>query len=143
MHIFFRVLSLFYVAAVFLLADSSAAKGLATVNRFSLLHIPLYGIMSLLLFLSITPVKFTQIAGRRLSIRTPRINLKLHCFIAGVIALGVAVADEYCQSFISTRAASAGDVLLDLVGIILSLVLVRRFYKSNALFTPDATDIQG
>jgi VanZ family protein len=130
MQLFFRILSLIYVAAVFLLADSSTARSLASFNRYSLLHIPLYGIMSVLIFFSIAPVKPGQISQGDVSIRLPRLDLKRYCFIAGVIALGVAVADEYCQSFISTRAASSGDVLLDLVGIILSMLLTMQFFRN-------------
>ncbi len=133
MQLFFRILSLVYVAAIFLLADSPVARGLASFNRYSLLHIPIYGIMNLLLFFSITPVKFRQILQGGISIRTPRINLKRYCFIVGGIALGVAIADEYHQSFITTRDASAGDVLLDLVGILLSMVLILRFFKNHSL----------
>jgi VanZ family protein len=50
------------------------------------------------------------------------------------------VADEYRQSFISTRFASAGDVLLDLVGIVLSMVLILRLFKTKVLVTADAPD---
>jgi hypothetical protein len=133
MQLFFRILSIIYVAAIFLLADSSVTKNLASFNRYSLLHIPLYGIMSLLLFFSIAPVKRAQIPHRDVSIQTPPINPKSYCFIAGLIALGVAIADEYHQSFISIRLASESDVFLDLVGISLSMVLIFRFYKNYSL----------
>jgi len=129
MPILFRVLLLLYVAVIFLLTDSSAAKVLASYNHYSLLHVPLYGIMSLLLFLSMTPVKFSQSPRGNISIRANRNDLKRSCFIAGLIALGVAVADEYYQSYIPIRSASASDVFLDLVGISLSLVLILRFFK--------------
>ena len=133
MQLIFRILSLVYVAAIFLLANSPIVKGLAPFNPYSLLHIPLYGIMSALLFFSIAPVKPGQISQGDVSIRTPRINLKRYYFIAGLIALAVGIADEYHQSFIPGRIASVGDVLLDLVGIILSMVLTLRFYENYSL----------
>jgi hypothetical protein len=143
MQLFFSVLSVLYVAALFLLAGSPVTKGLASYNPYSLLHIPLYGIMSLLFFFSVTPVKCRQVPRGGVSLRRPRINLIRQCLVVGLIALVIAVADEYRQSFISTRFASAGDVLLDLVGIVLSMVLTLRFFKTKAFVTADAPDDRG
>ena len=128
MRLFFRIISLVYVAAIFLLANSPIVKGLAPFNPYSLLHIPLYGIMSFLLFFSIAPAGLTKVPRGEVSIRRPRINLIRYCFIAGLIALAVGIADEYHQSFIPGRIASVGDVLLDLAGIILSMAMIRFFY---------------
>ena len=133
MQLFFRIISLIYVAAIFLLANSPIVKGLAPFNPYSLLHIPLYGIMSVFIFFSIAPVKAGHNSQGDVSIRTARIRLKRYCFIAGLIALAVGIADEYHQSFIPTRTASAGDVLLDLVGIILSMLLTMQFLKNYSL----------
>jgi hypothetical protein len=129
MRLFFWILSIGYVSAIFLLGDSSVAQELADFNPYSLLHIPLYGIMSLLLLFAIAPLKVTWIHEGRLSIRTPQINVRFYSFLVGLIALGVGIVDEYRQSFIPNRTASVGDVLLDLIGIILFLFLFSRLMR--------------
>ena len=45
--------------------------------------------------------------------------------LAGVICVGYACADEYHQSMVSGRAASARDVLIDSMGIFLGVILTR------------------
>jgi hypothetical protein len=52
MSIFFSVLSAAYIAGIFLFADSPVVSDIAPFNPYSLLHIPLYGILTLLLILS-------------------------------------------------------------------------------------------
>ena len=46
--------------------------------------------------------------------------------VAGIIALVVAIADEIHQAYIPSRNASIIDVLLDIIGIILCIVFVKR-----------------
>src|SRR4030042_4954086 len=54
---FFAALSVAYISAIFLFADSPIPSGLATYNPYSLLHIPLYGILTGLMVLSLLPFK--------------------------------------------------------------------------------------
>jgi hypothetical protein len=137
---FFSVLSLAYIAGIFLLADSPVVSDVAPFNPYSLLHIPLYGILTLLLILSFTPFKLRVIKrGNRANLRnqpnatnsTNPINTinprsSRNFFIAGLIALVVAVADEIHQAYIPSRQASVTDVFLDIVGIILCIVFIKR-----------------
>ena len=51
-QLLFSILSLAYIAGIFLLADSPVVADIAPFNPYSLLHIPLYGILTLLLILS-------------------------------------------------------------------------------------------
>jgi hypothetical protein len=127
MRLFFIPLSVAYISAIFLFADSSAVSTLATFNPYSLLHIPLYGVLTFLLIFSIAPLKFKRFHPERgaTSLNTQR-SWRAYFLIAGLIAFVVAIADEYNQSFIPSRTASIGDVLLDLVGIILFLFLISR-----------------
>ena len=52
MNILFSILSAAYIAGIFLFADSPMVSDVAPVNPYSLLHIPLYGILTILLILS-------------------------------------------------------------------------------------------
>ena len=54
---------------------------------------------------------------------------RLHFLIPGLIALGVAIADEFYQSFLPNRDASPIDVFLDFIGITFALLLIFRLYK--------------
>ena len=119
MSIFFSILSAAYITGIFLFADSPVVSEAAPFNPYSLLHIPLYGILTILLVLSfrrkpsnpINPMNSTNS-------RNP--------LIAGLIALVVAVADEIHQAYIPSRDASIIDVFLDIVGISLCLLLIKR-----------------
>lgn len=146
---FFSALSLAYIAGIFLLADSPVVSDVAPFNPYSLLHIPLYGILTLLLILSFSPFKLRVIKrGNRANLRnqpnatnsTNPINPinpinsrnprnSRNFFIAGLIALVVAVADEIHQAYIPSRNATITDVLLDFIGIILCIVFIKRIEK--------------
>jgi len=94
---------------------------LAPFNPYSLLHIPLYGILTILLFFSIVPFKF--------KLNSP--NQIKRLLIAGFIALVVAIADEIYQSFIPGRDASIIDVFLDLIGTTFVSFLFLKLYKER------------
>jgi len=47
-------------------------------------------------------------------------------FIAGIIALVVAIADEIHQAYLPNRNASVIDVLLDIIGIMLCILFIPR-----------------
>jgi VanZ family protein len=122
MNPFFTFLSAAYIFFIVYLASSPLASRIAQFNPYSLLHIPLYGILTILLLLAF--------ASRPETSHTSRHS------IAASVAIAVAVSDEYLQSFISSREASVGDVLLDILGIALVMVLARRvppFLWINAL----------
>ena len=169
MRLFFAILSIAYIAGIFLFAGSSIAQTLAPFNRYSLLHIPLYGILTFLLIFSIVPI--TQLPNHLMtnklihtsthphvnpsthsridasthprinsfthsliySFTHPRIYASPHFLIPGFIALIVAIADEVHQAYVPGRDASATDVLLDLVGIILVLFFFFRLPKTKRL----------
>lgn len=57
MNVLFAILSISYISAIFLFADSPAVSAVAVYNPFSLLHIPLYAILTLLIILSLLPFK--------------------------------------------------------------------------------------
>jgi hypothetical protein len=137
MRIFFSILSIAYIAGIFLFADSSVVSTLAAFNPYSLLHIPLYGILTVLLIFSFMPLKFKLLnsINPRNSTNainaTNTINLRARYLLPGGIALIVAIADEIHQAYVPGRDASVTDVLLDLVGIILVLVFFSRFLKTK------------
>jgi VanZ family protein len=112
-----------YIAAIFLLADSSVVSDLAPFNPYSLLHVPLYGILTLLLFLSISSSK--PVAKN--SVNSTNSTGSTRFLIVGLVATMVGVADEIHQAYIPGRNASVSDVFLDIVGIGLCLLILKRF----------------
>lgn len=131
MNILFFILSGGYITGLFLFADSPVVSKVAVFNPFSLLHIPIYGILTLLLILSFSPYKLDPTKQgnsikhwKERNPTSPR-NSRNH-LIAGLIALVVAVADEIYQAYIPSRNASVSDVLLDVVGIIFCIFIIKR-----------------
>jgi VanZ family protein len=55
-------------------------------------------------------------------------------FVAGIVALVVAVADEIHQAYLPTRNPSIIDVFLDIIGIILCVALIRQL-ESKSTFS--------
>jgi VanZ family protein len=111
------LISLAYAGVIFFLstlpAGHSRQHSLWKEIARNLAHIPLYGVLGVLVvralngFIGVIPT------------------------YALTIAIGIAVgcADEYVQSFSSGRTVSAGDVLLDFIGISLAIVLVHNIKK--------------
>jgi hypothetical protein len=127
-----------YIAAIFLLAESPIVHKLSTFNPYSLLHIPLYGILTVLLFFSFVPVALRpnrtndSIAQRHNKPVTQLPNHLMSRFLGvGIISLGVAIADEIHQVYIPGRDASIPDVFLDMIGIILIMLLIMLYYKKK------------
>ena len=143
MRFFFSILSTIYIAAIFLLADSPVVSDLAPFNPYSLLHIPLYGILTLLLIFSFLPLELkgkvpNNPEAHRLSISLPtRVNTLMHFLIPALIASGVGIADEIHQAYIPSRDASIIDVFLDLIGISLVIIITRKltpkFFKHDLI----------
>ena len=102
---------------------------LAVFNPYSLLHIPLYGILTILLVFSVLPLNLNRPNRTNERNQTNGIHGKSYFLIPGVIALGVAMADEVYQSILPGREASVSDVFLDFVGITFALFLIFRLYK--------------
>jgi uncharacterized membrane protein len=134
MSIFFRVLSAAYIAGIFLLADSPMVADVAPFNPFSLLHIPLYGILTLLLILSFFPQRKRFVNPTNPSNPSNSSNSSnsinsinsSNLVVTGTIALVVAIADEIHQAYIPNRNASVIDVFLDIIGIILCMLIIKR-----------------
>ena len=140
MNPIFSILSAAYIAGIFQFADSPVVSDVAAFNPYSLLHIPLYGILTFLLILSFSPFKFRVInSGNPINPINPMNPTNpmnstnpsnpidpINLLIPGLIALGVAVADEIHQAYIPSRDASIIDVLLDIIGILLFAFLFGR-----------------
>jgi VanZ family protein len=114
MNLFFVFLSAVYVFVIFFLADSGVVSQIGDFNPYSLLHLPLYGLLTLLLLLSLCTGGGKLTRGRFIA--------------AGLIAGIVGSMDEFHQSFIPTRDGSITDVLLDSLGIILTLFFFYRLF---------------
>jgi VanZ family protein len=112
MNPFFTFLSAAYIFGIVYLAGSPLVSRIAKFNPYSVLHIPFYGILTILLLLAFASKPETS--------HTSRYS------IAAWVAIAVAVVDEYLQSFIPAREASMGDVLLDILGVGLVMILARR-----------------
>ena len=126
MRFFFRLFSVAYIAGIFLLADSSVVSDLSPFNPYSLLHIPLYGILTLLLLLSFVPLKFhsTHSTGSANSTHLTYSTYSTRFLTVGLVATIVGIADEIHQAYIPGRNASVVDVFLDIVGIALCLFII-------------------
>ena len=154
MNPIFSILSIGYIAGIFLLADSPIVSDVATFNPYSFLHIPMYGILTLFLILS-----FSR-SGRKLSNPTNSMNSitprnlsremrpapctvltttsgslfhwdPTNYLVAGLVALVVAIADEIHQAYLPTRNPSIIDVFLDIIGIILCVALIRQLERKS------------
>jgi VanZ family protein len=112
MNPFFLILSAAYIFVIFFWADSPVVSKLSVLNPFSILHIPLYGILTFFLVLSFPPGEKTR--------------SKFRYIFPALIATGVAILDESYQSFIPSREASIVDVFLDILGIFLVMILFPR-----------------
>ena len=138
MRILFSLLSLFYIASIFVLAGSPVAETLSEFNPYSLLHIPLYGIMTFLLVFSMVPIpRAFKIGSIRLGGDStgPRpggtAGWMLRFFVSGAIALAVGILDEVHQLSVPGRDGSVSDVVLDLVGIAIALLFCFWLFKTK------------
>lgn len=129
MRILFSILSIVYIASIFLLAGSPFTSKIAPFNPYSLLHIPLYGILTVFIVFSFFPLPRWQSYTINQKNQTDQKDQTNRFLFAGLIALGVAVADEIHQAYIPGREASVSDVLLDTIGIALVLLLIHRIFR--------------
>ena len=140
MRILFSLLSLFYVASIFILAGSPVVDTLSEFNPYSLLHIPLYGILAFLLTFSIVPITrgFKEASVQPSSNSTRQrsksaVGLKFRLLVAGAIAMAVGIFDEIHQLSVPGREGSASDVVLDMLGIAIALLLCFVLFKARFL----------
>ncbi len=112
MNYFLALLPAAYIFGIFFYADSPVVSQIAVFNPFSILHIPLYGILTFLLALTMRS--------------SPAANSKIRFLPAALIAIGVAILDEFHQSSIPGREASIVDVFLDILGVSLALLLIKK-----------------
>ena len=131
LRLIFSILSIVYIASIFVLAGSPIVRILAPFNFHSLLHIPLYGILTFLLIFSFVPLKMKSINPINPTNSINPINSITRFLVVAVIALGVGIADEIHQAHVPGREASVTDVFLDFVGIALALSLAFRFLKTK------------
>ena len=101
MRLLCTLLSIAYIAAIFLWADSPVVSVLAPFNPYSLLHIPLYGILTILLIFSFFPFNFkTNVSNVLNDLNHPNLinerdaSTHLRFLFPEIIALIVAIADE-------------------------------------------------
>jgi hypothetical protein len=154
-QLLFSFLSIAYIAGIFLWADSPIVEELSAFNPYSLLHIPLYGILTILLMFSRLPYNFInqtkQIEQKNQVKVQPKVKDKIEVnvqknsinptnssnpsnnLIPGFIAFLVAIADEIHQAYIPGRNASITDVLLDVVGIVLVLIVVHQIRRKKVI----------
>ncbi len=116
MNSIYTFLSAAYIFAIFFLADSGAASQIGRFNPYSLLHIPLYGLLAFLLLLSFCTGRGAYTRNRAAAA----------CVMAGLVG----ALDEFQQLYIPTREGSVGDVLLDILGIVLALLIFNAIYAA-------------
>jgi hypothetical protein len=175
MSIFFTILSAAYIAGIFLWADSPIVEELSAFNPYSLLHIPLYGILTILLIVSKLPFNVSNQTNQKNQINQVKVEDKvkvevqrnqtnqinqtdqrnsinpsnlpremrslfhwgptnpINCIIPGLIAFIVAIADEIHQAYIPGRNASITDVLLDVVGIVLAVIVIHQIRRKKII----------
>ena len=134
------VLSIFYIASIFILAGSPVVETISKFNPYSLLHIPLYGVMTILLVFSIMPIPrgfWNGSAQPNGDSSRPRskgtAGLAIRLFAAGAVAWVVGILDEIHQLYVPGRDGSIGDVCLDMVGIAIALLCCFVFFKARFL----------
>ena len=143
MRILFPLISIFYIASIFILAGAPIVHTLSRFNPYSLLHIPLYGIMTFLLVFSMVPIPrgfrgaSTQTSSDPTRPRSKRpAGLEFRLFLAGGVAWVVGIFDEIHQLSVPIREGSVSDVVLDMVGIAIALLLCFLLFKTRFLNKP-------
>lgn len=127
-----RMITFLYIGGIFIFADSPMVRDLSRFNPYSLLHIPLYGILSLLIKFSLPSSHPILNLRPKSLVSSIQMSKKRFFYEAGGIALLVGVADEIYQSYLPNRNSSLMDLFLDFLGIVISLSLLRYFLKKEA-----------
>ena len=102
------------------LIPDMSAEGVAAVQFYvrKAAHVTEYAILAVLIM-------------RALAGETKR-SVTLHIFAAIGMALLCAAADEFHQSFVGSRTGSPLDVMLDLAGALLGVVIYKLFLRRTA-----------
>lgn len=128
MLLFRWALVLIYLLGIFLFS-ASPESGASTMNRTLLDWFPFlvnYNMQEIVFFLR----KTIHVAGYFLatvlvfyaSSITPYLKRQPY-LVAGIVAFGFAVADEWYQTMLPHRTGTFTDVLIDLIGIVLALAV--------------------
>jgi|SRR5207248_1048405 len=109
--------SRFFVPVLRWLNPEITADAIAKVQFFvrKLAHLTEYAILAALLWRAVY-------RGTNLKTRMSTVFVT-----ASVVSILIAASDEFHQSFVSSRTASAGDVLIDMIGAIIGLMLGWSF----------------
>ncbi len=113
---FFAATAIIYILAILTLPWLIPHGAMNQIwNPWSLLHLPLYGVLMGLLTFAFVP----NLINAKVSSFTPSFLV-----LPGGIATLVGILDEVNQAFIPHRDASIKDVLLDLGGIVLAALFI-------------------
>jgi VanZ family protein len=109
--------SRFLVPVLRWLKPEITADAIAKIQFFvrKLAHLTEYAILAALLWRAVY-------RGTNLKTRMSMVFVT-----ASVVSILIAASDEFHQSFVSSRTASAGDVLIDMIGAIIGLMLGWAF----------------
>jgi len=117
----FFILSAVYISCIFILPRLITQQSIEQIwNPYSFLHIPLYGVLMVLLTLAFYP-----------SLINPKVSSfnPFSLLLPGGIAALVGILDEVSQAFIPQRDSSVTDVLLDMGGIALVGLFIHYWQK--------------
>ena len=117
----FSISSVIYISCIFILPRLIPQQAMEQVwNPWSILHIPLYGVLMVLLTFAFLP----NLVNSKASSFNP-----FSLLLPGGIATLVGILDEVNQIFIPYRDASITDVFLDMGGIVLVALLIIYWQK--------------
>jgi len=117
----YLILSAVYISCIFILPGLISQQTMEQIwNPWSLLHIPLYGILMVLLAFAFLP----SLVNSKMASFNP-----FSLLLPGGIATLVGILDEVSQSFFPYRDASVMDVFLDVCGIVLMALSINYWQK--------------
>ena len=112
-HLGYGLAAIGYMTGIFVLTSAPGESALSSPLFWNLLHIPLFAGFASCLLLSLTEGQWDR-------------SLSWQLYVVIGLLVGVyAAVDEWHQSFVSGRYASAVDFLLNCVGIV-ALLLIHR-----------------
>ena len=139
MNLIFTIFSIAYIFCIFFWADSPVVSDMATYNPSSLLHIPLYGILTVFLTFAVVPCRFGRMNvlpdSRGYAVLRLRMDASSRLrFLIQVDRPGSGRSPmKFYQSFLPCRDASPTDVFLDFIGITFALLLIFGFTKGKRM----------
>jgi VanZ family protein len=112
-HLGYGLAAIGYMTGIFVLSSAPGESALSSPLFWNLLHVPLFAGLASCLLLSLTEGQWDRSLSWQLYV------------VIGLLAGVYAAVDEWHQSFVSGRYASAVDFLLNCVGIV-ALLLIHR-----------------